>query len=448
MKGSRLFKARTIGLLLFWFFLIVWPIPSLVWPLKINERLNQETTLSSSLSMDEADLEKLELSLSPMSLEQALKEINRQIEEAVCEDRFSGVVLIAHHFKPIYFQAWGMANREFNVPNRLDTKFNLGSINKIFTKIAIGQLVEKGQLSFEDKLGKWLPEYPNGEAKDKVKVRHLIEMTSGIGDFFGPEFEKTPKDFIRHNRDYLPLFALKPLAFEPGTKQLYSNGSYVVLGEIISRVSGLDYYDFIKAHIFDVAGMKDSAWYEADEIVPNLAEGYTEEVSGKKDEMEMGQKGQLRPDFAQSGKTENQKVPTRRKNIYTRPARGSAAGGGYSTAEDLLKFIEALAQCRFLSAEMTDWVFGGPEPQLNKPAVCPSQNPDQLKFGSKESGREISPNKNWNLAIAGGAPGINAVLEFEAKSGWTIIVLANLDPPSATSISRMIRRYLPKNRDT
>lgn len=364
--------------------------------------------------------------------------------------------------------------------NRTDTRFNLGSINKIFTKMAIAQLARQGKLSLDDKLGKFLPDYPNPEAREKVTVRHLVNMTSGIGDFFGPEFDKTPKDFLRHNRDYLKLFAAKPLAFEPGTRQMYSNGGYVVLGEIISVASGMDYYDYVRKNIFEPAGMKDSDWFEADAVVPNVAEGYTRrieepekreprpapEVSGGAPLTKHTTENQNEQNDLESagrsaaGVTGNQNTErdtrksvenkpgagarisvtsgseqitgrqpektetpaTWRKNIYTRPARGSAAGGGYATAEDLLRFIRALYECRLLDEAWTNWVFTGQEPG----------QPAQSKIDRSR----------WSLGIAGGAPGINAALEFEAQTGYVIIVLSNYDPPAATQMSRMIRRHI------
>lgn len=427
-----------------------------LWAINLTFEAKGNVIYLQSLTIDEAGQENLLPPIPPMPLEKRIREIDQQISQFSDQDKFSGVVLIAQHFKPVYFKAWGLANREFHVANRLDTKFNLGSINKLFTKIAIGQLVERGLIFLDDFLGKFLPDYPNTEAREKVRIRHLVEMTSGIGDFFGPDFQATPKDFIRHNRDYFRFFAAKPLAFEPGTKQMYSNGSYVVLGEIISRASGFDYYEFVKKNIFDVAGMKDSAWYEADEPVPNLAEGYTKETpdlkkagQGKPDQFlsrenhednaneegkkrETGEikdkktfKSELNAENQEARENKKEKSLTWRKNIYSRPARGSAAGGGYSTAEDLLRLIEALYNCQLLSPSWTDWVFGGPEPK------------------EKSSQKQFNHNtKKWNISVAGGAPGINAALELEGERGWIIIVLANLDPPSATDISRLIKRYL------
>jgi len=230
------------------------------------------------------------------------------VDQAVA-DGFSGVVLVAKDGKPVLERASGFANRGLEVKNRIDTKFNLGSINKTFTKLAIAQLLEAGKLSLDDKLGKFLPDFPNADAAAKVTVAHLVEMKSGISDFFGREFEATPKDRIRKLVDYLPFFASKPLAFEPGAAEAYSNGGYLTLGLIIEKMSGQTYYDYVRDHIFQPAGMTDTDAFELDAVVSNLAVGYVRKT---------------------------------RSNIYSLPARGSSAGGGYSTAPDLLKYAEAV----------------------------------------------------------------------------------------------------------
>lgn len=181
-----------------------------------------------------------------------------------------------------------------------------------------------------------------------MTVRHLLEMTSGIGDFFGDRYESTPKEKIRSLKDYLPLFADKPLEFEPGTRNRYSNGGYVVLGLIIEKVSGVDYYTYVREHIFKPAAMLDSDSYEKDASIPNRALGYMRDGSSWK------------------------------PNYETLPGRGSSAGGGYSTAHDLLKYTMALKEGTL--GEANEETRGG--------------------FG-----------------IAGGAPGLNASLEWNPKSG-------------------------------
>jgi CubicO group peptidase (beta-lactamase class C family) len=306
---------------------------------------------------------------------EALKEVERLLERQSGADEFSGVVLIAKGGQPIFQRAYRLASREYNVPNRMDTKFNLGSINKFFTQIAILQLLEQGKLALSDTIGKHLPNYPNKQAAEKATIEHLLKMRSGIGDFFGKKYEETPKNRLRTINDYLKLFADAPLAFEPGTSSNYSNGGYIVLGALIEQLTGQSYYDYVREHIYKPAGMLNTDAYEEDMPVPNLATGYTR----------------------RSGRGGNERV----SNVYSKPARGSSAGGGYSTAEDLLKFTQALRESKLLSPARSKQLLG-------------------------------------NLGVAGGAPGINAVLEDTGT--YTFIVLSNYDPPSAESISEQIRR--------
>jgi CubicO group peptidase (beta-lactamase class C family) len=363
------------------------------------------TNFLLGIMVDDADPADLAGQMPPMTAAEAIAAIEKELDKRTADDRFSGVVLIARRGVPLYLKAWGLASREFAAPNRTDTKFNLGSINKIITKTALAQLLEKGQLSLDDTLGKLLPDYPNKDAAAKVTLRQIAAMRAGIGDFFGPKFDKTPKDAFRRNADFMPLFAADPLAFEPGTKTQYSNGGYIVLGEIVARAAGLDYHEYVRRHIYDPAGMKDSDSYEADAVVSNLAEGYTRNWD----------------------ENDHAGEPLRR-NVYTRPARGSAAGGGYSTAEDLSRFVQALQSGKLLPAPYAEWVLGGPEP-------VPGMTPPAKTRGA------------GGAAYAGGAPGINASLDFGGPSEPVIIVLSNLDPPAAVDAAKMIRRTLAAIKD-
>jgi D-alanyl-D-alanine carboxypeptidase len=291
-------------------------------------------------------------------------------------DRFSGAVLVARGNEVLFHEAYGYADRERKIPNRKDTKFNLGSINKSFTRAAVLQLAKQGRLSLEDPIGKYLPDYPNAEAARKVTIRHLLDMTSGIGDFFGPRYDATPKEKIRTIADYLPLFADRPLEFEPGTNSRYSNGGFIVLGAIIEKVSGTDYYAYVKKDIFGPCGMTDTDSFESRKGVSNLALGYTREG---------GPAGALVV------------------NNATLPMRGSSAGGGYSTAGDMLKYVLALSE-----------------------------------------GKIFLPEIGNGMAIAGGAPGINASVEWDPRTGYVVIVLTNLDPPAAVQTGRRIVSWLPE----
>lgn len=354
-----------------------------------------------SIRIEQTDsAEAAEAPVAPMTEREFGDSLDSRMDRMSQADEFSGVVLVARNGKPIFEKAYGLASREFNVPNRLDTKFNLGSMNKYFTRLAIWQLLEKGKLRLEDTLGKFLPDYPNADARRKVTIANLVDMMGGIGDFFGDRFDAAPKDRFRSNRDFLPLFDSLPLEFEPGTQRRYSNGGYIVLGAVIEALSRESYYDYVRNHIFAPAGMTGSDSYEADDPVANLAEGYT--------------RG--------SGNTPG----PWRKNIYSRPARGSSAGGGYSTSPDLLKFTIALQENRLLTPANTEWFLTGVRPD---PAnISPSDN--------------VRTGGNRSIGIAGGAPGINASMEADLSSGSVVIVLGNFDPPNTERVARMAWRWL------
>ncbi|HVF88562.1 MAG TPA: serine hydrolase domain-containing protein [Blastocatellia bacterium] len=331
--------------------------------------------------------------------------IEKFLDEQLRADEFSGAVMVAKNNRPIFQKAYGLASKEHGVPNRTDTKFNLGSINKKFTEISIYQLAEAGKLSLDDRLIKHLPDYPNKAAAEKITIHQLLDMSSGIGDFFNEKFESTPKNRIRTINDYLSLFAAEPLLFEPGTSRRYSNGGYLVLGAIIEKVSGQDYYEYVREHVYRPAGMENSDSYEADVPVPNIASGYTRASNGRAD-----------------------KAAPRRSNIYSRPARGSSAGGGYSTLEDMLKFTIALQENRLLSPKYTSWALG------ERPAPGSAPKADADNAGARRN--------RGALGIAGGSGGVNAALEMNLDSGYTVIVLSNYDPPSAERVARQIRNMM------
>ncbi len=154
------------------------------------------------------------------------------------EGSFSGVVLIAKNGKPFFHKAYGMANRDFGVPNHPDTKFNLGSINKVFTQVAIAQLAEQGKLSLSDTIRKHLPDYPSPVA-DKITIQQLADDDVGPRRLLRRALRRDAEvDGFGRSSDFLPFFVNEPLLFEPGTSRSYSNAGYIVLGLIIEKASG------------------------------------------------------------------------------------------------------------------------------------------------------------------------------------------------------------------
>jgi CubicO group peptidase (beta-lactamase class C family) len=312
-----------------------------------------------------------------------MAEAAARIDEAARSGEFSGVVLIARDGEVVLEKAIGLARRASETPNTPNMRFNIGSITKVFTRVLITQLAEEKKLELTDTISRHLPDYPDPEIAAEVTIEHLLTMSSGLGDIFGPRYDATPKDEIIELSDYLELFAGQPLQFEPGTSKAYSNAGYIVLGLIIERLTGTSYADAVATRVFEPAGMKGSALLARSALPDDAAYGYTRE--GWMSAMRGGE------------------PPTTewQVNWDSLPGRGSSAGGSYSTARDLLAFDRAVASGTL--CDPTYW---------------------------REHG---------GMGFAGGAPGINAVLESDWEAGWTIVVTANLDPPAAMNLTRELR---------
>lgn len=332
------------------------------------------------------------------------KELDKYLEQATANDAFSGAVLIAKNGQPIFKKAYGMSNKSNSTPNNVDTKFDLGSMNKMFTAVAIAQLAERGKLSFNDTVSKLLPDYPNKAVADKVTVHHLLTHTSGMGSYFNEKFMANLNN-MRTVADYLPLFVNDPLAFEPGTKWQYSNSGFTVLGLIIEKISGQSYYDYVKQHIFKPAGMMSTDSYERDKDIPNLAIGYTK----------AGDNGRLDPAAA------------RRPNTPMRPLKGSPAGGGYSTLDDLLRFSVALLDHKLLSQKYTEIITTG-----KVETGAPGRRYAYGLGDDVSNGRHI-------VGHNGGGPGISANFDMLPELGYTTVILGNYDPPALMPVVMKIR---------
>lgn len=335
------------------------------------------------------------------SLPELTKDLEAKLDELTRRDEFSGAALIAKDGKPVWQKAYGMADREKQIPVKLETRFRIGSINKMFTSVAIAQLVEAGKLKFTDTIAGVLPEDPNKEVAGKITIEQLLTHTSGLGDIFTPKFDQI-KDNLHELHDYLPLLASTSLLFEPGKSWSYSNAGFVVLGLIIEKVSGESYYDYVQHHIYDKAGMNASGDIPKTKRDGAVAVGY------------MKKGGKLQP------------------NWDTLPWRGMSAGGGDSTVGDLLKFADALKLNVLLSPAMTETVTTG------KVQTMPG-SPTKYAYGfedNRANGRRV-------VGHGGGAPGMNGDLGIIWDSGYTVIALSNLDPPAAESIARYAIQQLP-----
>jgi CubicO group peptidase (beta-lactamase class C family) len=338
-----------------------------------------------------------------------VREVETYINKLAAADTFSGAVLLAKSGKPLFARAYGIANRRSNAANQIDTLFNIGSMNKMFTAVAIAQLAERGKLSFDDTIAKHILEYPNKDVAKKVKISHLLTHTSGMGDFFNSRLEAS-RTRLREIEDFIPLFVDEPLSFEPGTRFQYSNAGYIVLGWIVEKVSNQNYFRYVKEHIYKQAGMNNTDAYEAHEDFPNMAVGYT----------------QARPDGRHS-------LGLRMDNLSLHLVRGTPAGGGFSTVEDLLKFDIALRNYKLLTPKNTAIILAG--------KVQTDSNPEaKYAFGFRE--RRV--NGSQIVGHGGGFPGINAQLDMYLDSGYTVAVATNYDPPAATVMAEKLCELLTR----
>jgi CubicO group peptidase (beta-lactamase class C family) len=189
-----------------------------------------------------------------------LQEIGSYLKRLADADIFSGVVVIARDGQPVFSQAYGYADRERKIPNTLSTPFLLGSLNKLFTGLAIGQLVERGKLSYDDPLSKFLPDYPDPESAKQIQIKHLLSHTSGLATGFTSKAYHDSLDRMVTVQALLDAGDRQPPKFKPGTQWAYSNFGFVLLGRIIEIVTGEDYYEYMLRNVFAPAGMTSASF--------------------------------------------------------------------------------------------------------------------------------------------------------------------------------------------
>jgi CubicO group peptidase (beta-lactamase class C family) len=337
-----------------------------------------------------------------MNEDQAVAALRTEIDRRVAVDAFSGAVMVTKNGKTIFSGAYGLADREKKTKNQLDTQFRIGSMNKMFTAVSTLQLVQNGKLKLTGTVGEYLPDYPNKDLARKVTVHHLLTHTGGTGDFFGPEFDKHRLE-LRTLEDYVKLYGARGLEFEPGSKWDYSNYGFLLLGVIVQKVSAQDYYDYVRQHVFAPSGMTSTDSLPEDQSVANRSIGYTKRGGSE----------------------------SWRPNTDTLPYRGTSAGGGYSTVEDLQRFAEALTSHKLLDAHYTEMLTTG---------KVDTGGGDKYAYGFMD---QISGGVR-SYGHGGGAPGMNGDLTIYPQSGYVVSVLANIDPPAAQRIADFIGNRLPE----
>jgi len=340
-----------------------------------------------------------EFAIPRLSEAEALKEFGARLERLAAAEKFMGAALVAHNGKAVFTAAHGYADREQKIPNKVTTRFRMGSMNKMFTATSTLQLVQAGKINLNDPLAKYLPDYPNKDLAAKVTIHHLLTHTGGTGDFFGPEYSAHRLE-LKMLPDYVKLFGERPLRFEPGARWEYSNYGFILLGLVVQKASGQDYYDYVHDHIFKPAGMTATASEPEEVAVPDRSKGY------------MNQGGKLV------------------LNTDTLPYRGTSAGGGYTTVEDLLRFANALHDHKLLNEKYTDLLTTG-KVESGAPGYKYAYGFDErIENGIRSFGH------------SGGAPGMNGDLRIFPQSGYVVVALANMDG-AAVNASNWISARLP-----
>lgn len=305
-------------------------------------------------------------------------------EKLINEGIFSGAILIAEKDKILYTESGGEANKGFHVPNNVDTKFNLGSMNKMFTSTAIMKLIEDGKISITDCINKYIDEtWLLKDISSKITIEQLLSHSSGLGSYFNETYMKSSRALFRNLDDYKPLIKDEKLQFDPGSKWAYSNTGMFLLGVIIEKVTGQNYFEYIRKTIYEPAGMANTDCYEMDEPVENLAIGYSRD--------------------------ENRKTGWR-NNLYLHVIKGGPAGGGFSTVKDLHKFALALLSGKYVSKNSLNTMW---------------KDYYNAKYGYGFQVRDTNAGKI--VGHTGGFPGINSCLDIYIDSGYIVAMLSNYD---------------------
>lgn len=345
-----------------------------------------------------------------LSRNRIASEVDSFVQRLVDAEVFSGAVLIADDEGNVVFErAYGLANRDAGTPNTLETKFNLGSMNKMFTAVAIAQLVERGLVSYDDPLSKFVS-FPDEETAKRILIRHLISHSSGLKLWWTPRNPNSPPVDFRSVDELLELISPDERPeFPPGTDYQYSNTGFVLLGKVIEVATGMSYYDYVRENILEPAGMTSTTSDRRADIVPPPAIGY------RKGFDELG-----KPIFYNA-------VP------LDAPGVGMPTGGGHSTAADLAKFARALRSSVLLERAHADELF------IPRGMPVPTQ---WYGYGF------LVDEKSHIVGHSGGTYGVSNNLDLFLDTGWTSVVLANYTQDTfevARFVVEKIRSVIPKD---
>ncbi|GAA1565723.1 serine hydrolase domain-containing protein [Kribbella hippodromi] len=337
---------------------------------------------------------------------------DRYLKDLAAQDKFSGTVLLTHHGRPVLVRAYGMADKERRIPNRIDTIYNLASAAKPFTGLAIVQLAAQNRVRFDDTIGKHLSGYP--EATARVTIHQLLTHTSGLANFPGSGDVKHVTNSVAEETAYHNArHRLATPQFTPGSRNSYSSTGFSILGEIVEKISGQAFHEYVRLNIFRPAGMTSSAYYTRPDWLTNrrIAHPYIYQSDGTRID---GVRNLDAGAVLNGGQGTN----------AARAFLGSGGGGGFSSAPDLLKFAQALARPgTLLNSAYTEVYLSAKYPQSPLNGGPPPKGHQFAAYGPISG---ITANQRLT-SHGGGIAGGNTNWTIYRDTDWLGVILCNYD---------------------
>jgi CubicO group peptidase (beta-lactamase class C family) len=320
--------------------------------------------------------------------------VDRLVAQQSEPENFSGVVHVTRGEEVLFAKAYGNAIRAESIPNRLDTRFQIASGCKVFTAVAVCQLVERGLIAFGTRLRDCVDADLSGLSAD-ITIAHLLTHTSGITSYFEEDVDAdyealwcdVPMYNIRRPKDFLPLFQRKKMKFAPGARFDYNDGGFLLLGLAVEAVTGIDFSHYIERSVFAPAGMDDSGYFATDRLPERTAYAYIKDPDG-----------------------------TWRTNFFAVPIVGGPDGGAYTTAPDMARFWRALTGHELLREETTGIML--------KPHVATVDDPPSTHYGYgvwiEKTGEKIR-----KYFVEGLDPGVAMRSAFYLEGDLVLTIMGN-----------------------
>ena len=334
----------------------------------------------------------------------AAEAFHAYLTDRAAADAFAGVALLTRGDTPLFAEAYGYASRAWQVKADLHTRYDTASVTKLFTAVAVLQLIDQGRLAFDTRAVEYL-QLTGTAIHPAANVYHLLTHTSGMGDDADEEagedyaavWQTWPNYTVIETAEHLPQFQHKPANFAPGQGVRYCNASYLLLGLMIERASGLRYRDYVRRHVFAPAGMAASDFFRMDRLEPNVAEGADplRDAAGA--------------------------IVGWKRNIYSYPPVGSPDGGAHVTAGDLERFLRAVQGGALLSPQLTAAFFNPQVLYKERSGGQTEYNGYGLWFQRDAAGQVLS------YAKEGINAGASAFLRHWPAAGITVVLLSNLE---------------------